>query len=429
MTRVLVIQVYSYVSTCPRSISGTHVTLNKTQISSSYRKDEFPSFKSTRVLLQSISPFPCKFSNMSDHSSVETYNLESPTGTTATIQTLGARLCSLRYSNREILLPASPSAPALPNPSYIGVPIGRVTNRIKNARLSCHPEIDALAKLEKNDDTKRHHIHGGSNPWHSRIFSVDFVSKTCLKLSMSSPHMDQGYPSDVHVIITYTLTDTDLEISLHTANKGKYATLTNMTVPYAFLPLSLILACILTFLISTQKTHPYFDLTGQEGCALNSVLDYTIEAPLCHHYLPLDSDNIPTGQIAPVENTRFDFRKSRPIHEGSNNFLGYDHYLVASQLQSLEPPLPIQLLTTITSPPGPHGSSFQLQIHSNQPGFQIYTANGFDGSGDQAFAKFGSLAIEPSGFIDAANNSSFPTTSLEPNEERTQIIKYKFCQL
>lgn len=70
-----------------------------------------------------------------------------------------------------------------------------------------------------------------------------------------------------------------------------------------------------------------------------------------------------------------------------------------------------------------------MEVLSNQPGFQMYTANGFDGSAPGNFAHCGSVAVEPSGYIDAGNNYGFPTIALEPNQTRRQFIAYRFERL
>lgn len=154
------------------------------------------------------------------------------------------------------------------------------------------------------------------------------------------------------------------------------------------------------------------------------MLDYSVYAPNCSHFLTLDSQNVPTGEIASVTGTCMDFRRPRQLHESSDEFKGYDHYFVSSNDSSLDGPL--HTLLTVTAPSGDHGPAIEMEVSSNQPGFQMYTANGFSGDGRPAFAKFGSLAIEPSGFIDATNNASFPTVELRPSETRKQVIAYKF---
>lgn len=173
--------------------------------------------------------------------------------------------------------------------------------------------------------------------------------------------------------------------------------------------------------------HPYFDLTGNKGTVANSALRYTMHAPACAHYLPVDGANVPTGTIADATSTPYDFRTPRLIGANPATFNGYDNFLVASTSASLDGP--IQHLTTLVSPPDDNGSAVQLVINSNQPGFQVYTANGFDGTGDGAFAMYGSVAVEPSGFVDACNHEGFPTIELQPSQTKRQIIQYHISRI
>lgn len=153
-----------------------------------------------------------------------------------------------------------------------------------------------------------------------------------------------------------------------------------------------------------------------------------MHAPFCNHYLVLDDHNCPTGEIASVAHTRFDFRKKRTVAaKGENPFQGYDQYLVASDESSLDGPA--RVLTTVTCPPGNYGPGVKMEVLSNQLGFQMYTANGFDGSEPGNFEQYGSIAVEPSGYIDAGNNFRFPTIALEPNQTRRQLIVYRFEKL
>lgn len=151
-------------------------------------------------------------------------------------------------------------------------------------------------------------------------------------------------------------------------------------------------------------------------------------APTCNRYLVLDDHNCPTGEVAPVANTRYDFRQKRTIGvKGEHPFRGYDQYFVASD----ESPLDglTRSLVTINCPAGDYGPGVNMEVLSNQPGFQMYTANGFDRNGPGNFEQYGSVAVEPSGFIDAGNNDGFPTIALEPTQTRRQFIAYRFEKL
>lgn len=141
----------------------------------------------------------------------------------------------------------------------------------------------------------------------------------------------------------------------------------------------------------------------------------------------LDETNAPTGEIADVKDTRFDFTTERPISEDESTFEGYDQFLVSSE--PIVEEMVQNPMLKIVAPSGEWGCGVQLDVLTNQPGVQIYTANGMNGSSPQGFDKYGSLAIEPSEFVDAGNHDNFPPCALKPAESRRQIITYKFTLL
>lgn len=150
-----------------------------------------------------------------------------------------------------------------------------------------------------------------------------------------------------------------------------------------------------------------------------------MHAPLCSHYLPLDCHNVPTGEVASVSETCFDFREDREI-AASTPKCGFDQYFVTDDYKYLDRRVDRQVVQVISTPDA-NGNSIRLRVFTNMPGFQFYTANGFDSSADdEQFKKHGSFAIEPSEFIDAANHEHFPSISLAPGKSRQQRIEYKF---
>ncbi|CDF41088.1 unnamed protein product [Chondrus crispus] len=151
-----------------------------------------------------------------------------------------------------------------------------------------------------------------------------------------------------------------------------------------------------------------------------------MEAPRCTCHLVLNDKNVPTGDIAFVKGTPFDFCQGKKISQDMPSS-GYDNYFVASDQDTLNGP--VLPLLTITAPAGEHGPAVTMEVISNQPGFQMYTANGFSGDGAGSFEKHGSIAIEPSGYIDATNHVNFPTATLNPHETRKQVITYHFTTL
>lgn len=159
----------------------------------------------------------------------------------------------------------------------------------------------------------------------------------------------------------------------------------------------------------------------------NSVLKNKVHAPRCGGYIVVDDDLIPTGEIGDVSGTRYDFRDARrlgTVDGDDDKFEGFDHYFVAETEE--DPEGNIKPLVTVVGPPNDSDSCVELVVSSDQPGFQMYTGNFFDGSLDQGFAKCGCVAIEPSGFNDAANQPKFPTAELAPSQTRQQVIRYNF---
>lgn len=160
---------------------------------------------------------------------------------------------------------------------------------------------------------------------------------------------------------------------------------------------------------------------GQRGKSKSSVGNYIMYAPRCEHYLPVTKENLPTGEISSVLETPFDFRQPKKIQEGSS-FEEYDNFFVISKSAELDGP--VQHAVTFLVPQDDE-SAIQLEVYTNQPGFQLYTANAFDGSGVGSFEKYGSIAVEPSGFIDAPNHINFPSVELQPGMTRRQVTQYR----
>lgn len=146
--------------------------------------------------------------------------------------------------------------------------------------------------------------------------------------------------------------------------------------------------------------------------------------PTCTKYLKLDAANVPTGEYGAfdtAEGERHDFRTPRLIAPPNLPFHGYDNYYVTREDDNDT----METQLTLLSPPLERGR-IQLQVISNQLGLQMYTANGMDSTGEVPFAKFGSIAIEPSAYVDAPNCKHFPSILLPVGQCRTQSITFRF---
>mgnify|MGYP001521577158 FL=1 len=230
----------------------------------------------------------------------------------------------------------------------------------------------------------------------------DVVSASDDKLVLHYLHPDgqDGFPGNLDIEMTYSLTP-DNEFRIDYKATTDKPTVVNMS------------------------NHPFFNLKGEgNGTVLDNVM--TINAS---HTTPVDSVLIPTGQIAPVEGTPFDFREPHAIGEriGADNQQlrnggGYDHNWVIDRKTESG----IEQVATVWEP----ASGRTIEVLSDQPGLQVYSGNFFDG---KSIGKYGkpqryreSLALETQKFPDSPNHDNFPSTVLRPGETYTQVCIYKF---
>lgn len=270
------------------------------------------------------------------------------------------------------------------NPNYFGAIIGRVAGRIENAVFTID---NTTYQLEKNEG--QHHLHGGSTGFHQVLWDVitfQNPDKVGAKLSYTSKDGDGGYPGNVDVTVTYTLTNNNqIVIDYHAkTDKKTILTLTN---------------------------HSYFNLSGQ--------LKDTIE----HHYLSmhsnkfaqLDKSLIPTGKLQLVEGTPFDFQTGGFIKRGilstnSQNELvgnGYDHYFLFNQTEKPQ--------VKITEPK----SGRILTVKSTHPGMVMYTANALDNTlelHERQSQPYLGVCLETQEYAASLRHDQFPSVMLAKNE-------------
>lgn len=163
---------------------------------------------------------------------IQTVHLRTPSGLTASILTLGARLIDLRLPDtRTPILSYQTLRQIQADAAYVAVAVGRVTNRIREARVLAYPEVDCVAALQSNDGA--HHIHGGVRGFDTRVFDVVQKAHAFVVLQLVSNHADQGYPSAVKVRVRYELRgEGDLSCQFVTENLGPHPTIANMTVRF-----------------------------------------------------------------------------------------------------------------------------------------------------------------------------------------------------
>jgi aldose 1-epimerase len=340
------------------------------------------------------------FGQMPDGRNVELYTLANDHGLEARIMNYGGTLVSLRAPDRngihaDVVLGFDEFGPYLSQHPYFGSLIGRYANRIAAASFT----IDGKTyRLSANDG--RNHLHGGRIGFDKILWNAEPAESPDgpqLVLSHFSRAGEEGYPGNLSVRVTYTLTAQN-ELSLDYSASTDHATVINLT------------------------HHSYFNLAGA-GTIHDHLLRLAAE-----RYLPVVPELIPLGEQRSVQGTPFDFTVPRSIgsaisaDEAQLQLAGgYDHCWVLTQ-QSGACALAAELYEPI--------SGRALTVFTTQPGIQVYSGNFLDGSiqGKQGarYQRYSGLCLETQHFPDSPNLPSFPTTVLRPGETYREITAYRF---
>jgi aldose 1-epimerase len=263
------------------------------------------------------------------------------------------------------------------NPAYFGAIVGRFANRIANGAFT----LDGRAyQVPVNDGPNS--LHGGPHGFHTRVWPSVQVSDTRLDMDLVSQHGDAGYPGTLRVRVTYSIEDeSGLRMDYRATTDA--ATVVNLT------------------------NHAYFNLKAE-----GDIYDHVVRLN-ASHYLPVSSTQIPTGELAPVTNTPFDFREPLPIgaHMPSD---GYDHnWVLDDWTASTSTPV---LQARVSEPT----NGRVLEIWTTEPGIQFYTGNLLEHRG-------AGFTLETQHFPDSPNQPGFPSTVLRPGEELRSTTIYRFA--
>jgi len=297
----------------------------------------------------------------------------------ATILDLGGTITGLLLDGHNVVVGLENVA-AYEKSGWWNCLIGRYANRLKNG-FTLDGKHYPLAQ-DANGVT----LHGGrGQSWGARVWTVTQESESTLGLRLVSPDGDQGFPGEVTLDVTYTLQPDGLRLD--------YAAVTTAPSPVNF------------------TNHIYFNLAG-EGLVSDQLLQLNADA-----VTPTDTHQIPTGAIASVEGTAFDFRQPAPIGERVDSAEeqmriagGLDHNLVLNK----SAPGALDWAARMTN------GSHTLEVLTTEPGCQVYSTNNvkpgtLDAQGRE-IPKRGALALETQHFPDAPNHPNFPATTLRPGE-------------
>jgi len=278
------------------------------------------------------------------------------------------------------------------NGPYMGAIIGRYANRIGKGMFA----LDGLTySLATNNGLN--HLHGGNKGFDKVVWQQEEFPNDVL-FRYTSADGEEGYPGTLKSRVTYTLSDNNEFIIDYLATTDR-ATPVNLT------------------------HHSYFNLTGVAGAVLDHEL--TINAD---RYTPIDATSIPTGEMAPVEGTPFDFRTPMSIgarimqdDEQLRNGKGYDHnFALNRQGEGLVH------AAHVYEP----SSGRVMDVHTTEPGVQFYSGNFLDGSitgkSGRVYQQHFGFCLETQHFPDSPNQPQFPSTILRPGSEYRSRTVYAF---
>src|SRR5262245_46279596 len=342
-----------------------------------------------------------------DGHAVDAYTLRNSHGVEIRAVTYGGIITSLKVPDRtgtsaDVVLGFDTLDGYLRQHPFFGAIIGRYGNRIGKGRFSVDGTEYTLAT-----NNGPNHLHGGPTGFDKRLWTAELLQgRNGIAFKRTSVDGEEGYPGTLAVRVTYELTDKNELIVEYHATTDK-ATPVNLT------------------------QHSYFNLAGEgSGDILGHQL--TINAD---RYTPVDDTLIPTGELAPVDGTPFDFRQATPIgaritadHPQLKNGQGYDHNWVLNRTGdgSAGRPGRLELAARVVEPT----SGRTLEVSTTEPGVQFYAGNFLDGritgKSGHSYARRSGFCLETQHFPDSPNKPNFPSTILRPGQEYRSRTVFTF---
>jgi aldose 1-epimerase len=322
---------------------------------------------------------------------IEVFTLTNAAGVEVRAITYGGIITSWRVPDRRgqladiVLGYDDPAGYVKDDSPYFGAIVGRYGNRIAKAQFSLDGRTYPLAA-----NNGVNHLHGGIQGFDKVLWQGEALrGGTGVAFTRTSADGEEGYPGNLKARVTYTLTDKNELVVAYEATADK-PTVVNLT------------------------QHTYFNLAGQgTGNILGHVLRINAD-----RYTPVDATLIPTGELAPVDKTPFDFRQPTAIgariqseHPQMQFGRGYDHNWVLARSGA-----GLSLAADVYEPT----SGRTLQVRTTEPGIQFYAGNFLDGTitgkGGRVYQQRAGFCLETQHFPDSPNQPTFPSTTLRPGE-------------
>jgi len=291
---------------------------------------------------------------------------------------------------RNVLLNLATPEDYLASTAYLGSTVGRYANRIAGGRFQLEGRTYQLGVNDRGN-----HLHGGPDGFHRRYWTIAESAADEAVLELLSPDGDGGYPGALQVTARFRVGPDRLRLDLSATTDRP--TPVNLT------------------------SHAYFNLDGEEAGTIDEHW-LTLAADA---YTPVDDAGIPSGEVAPVEGTPFDFRQPRPLGSASRSdhpqvraARGIDHNVVLG-----DRPGPAAILVS-------EATATRMELHTDQPGLQVYTGNFLDGAsrsaGGRLLRQGDGIALEPQLFPDSPNRPEFPAPWLAPGQTYRSFVEWRF---
>lgn len=344
---------------------------------------------------------PSKFEGMfEEKDSTHLYVMKNANGMEVCVTNIGGRIVSVLVPDKtgamkDVVLGFDNIEAYKGINTNFGAIIGRYGNRIAGGKFELYRVAYELRKNNGNNS-----LHGGPRGFHTQYFNIAQPDSHKLVCKYFSKTGEEGFPGNLDVTVTYTLTnDNALDIAYEA--KTDRPTVVNLT------------------------NHSYFNLSGNPN---NTILDHILTMD-CNQYTPTNDELIPTGIIAKVEGTPLDFRTPTAIGTriDDSTFIdikygkGYDHNFVINNPGDLN-----KAICKVVCP----STGIVMEVFTNEPGIQFYTGNFLDGTSvgkkGIAYQHRTALCLETQHFPDSPNQADFPSTTLDPDNIYTSKCIYKF---
>ena len=326
------------------------------------------------------------------------YVLRNDKGIVVTVTDYGATLVNVLVPDKngeikDVVLGYDDVAGYEKNGGNLGATVGRNANRIGGAAFELNGR---RYELDKNDNG-HNNLHSGPDYYNKRMWEVTENGDDHVTFMLHSPDGDQGYPGTIDMYVTYSL-DEDNTLTIHYEAVPDQDTVINMT------------------------NHSYFNLNGHDsGDVLEHVV--TLEADA---FTPADAESIPTGEIRPVDGTPMDFRGGQKIgaridkdYEPLNFGGGYDHnWVLKNEGRFVK-------VAEVSS----EKSGIRMEVLTDLPGVQMYTANflnGVTGKDGAVYGKRNAVCLETQYYPDAIHHENFPGPVCNAGEKYDTRTAYRF---